>query len=519
MDQLVKYNAACKMVAACVRVDEAKNIRDASILMKLYARQVENRDLEADAVAIRMRATRRMDQLRQAQKETVGLNEGTRGSKKRGARVSEKPTLASQGIDKNLAHQMRVLGAMSEAQFEKTVSSTRAAVAAAVDAAAKAAEAEARRKAKAAQRRALLRRKDFALPPGITVLQGDCKTVMATLPDASVHCVVTSPPYWGLRDFGGGEWKGGDPKCNHRASTRTAPTGGSYPHYPRDHEGLYDGKCEKCGAVREPQLGLEATPEEYVRNVVEIFREIWRVLRMDGTVWLNLGDCYAGSGKGSGIPSIRNGGGLIAEAERTTPIVIPAGCKNKDLMLVPFEVAKALRNDGWYLRQDIVWHKPSPIPESVGDRCTKAHEYIFLLSKQENYFFDAEAIREDPKPGNDGRMSASAMDGFRNGRTERRPQRQVQYDEIKGANRRSVWTIATVPYPDEHTATFPPELPERCILAGCPPGGTVLDPFAGTGTVGEVALRNGRSAVLIELNAGYCDAIRARLGVTAQAAE
>jgi DNA modification methylase len=251
-----------------------------------------------------------------------------------------------------------------------------------------------------------------------------------------------------------------------------------------------------------------------------VFHEAHRVLVDTGTCWIVIGDCYAGSGKGSGIPSIRNGGGLIPEAERTAPIVMPTGCKHKDLVGVPFEVAKALRNDGWWWRSPIIWNKPNISPQSMTDRLTLDYEYIFLMTKiGVGYFYDQEAIAEPSNCPGDMRYSRSRADhksaptSMRNGsRYNTRPVADTR-------NARSIWHIATTPSGADHPATFPPELPKRCILAGCPPGGTVLDPFAGSGTVGEVALRNGRSAVLIEQNAGYCDSIRARLGVTAQAAE
>lgn len=272
------------------------------------------------------------------------------------------------------------------------------------------------------------------------VLVGNCRETLKTLPDESVHCVVTSPPYFGLRDYGEDE-----------------------------------------------QIGLEATPDDFVQALVEVFREVRRVLRDDGTVWLNLGDSYAGSGKG------RNGDGTSAASptskqatsrgttEGVLTKTVNHGLKQKDLMGIPWRVAFALQADGWYLRQDIIWSKPNPMPESVKDRCTKAHEYIFLLTKSPKYFYDEEAVKE------------------------------VGVDETTTRNRRSVWTVTTKPFKGAHFATYPPDLIEPCILAGCPEGGTVLDPFGGSGTTAGVALKHGRKAILCELNPEYAALIPRRI--------
>lgn len=291
----------------------------------------------------------------------------------------------------------------------------------------------------------------------IRILQGDCREVLRTFPDESVHCIVTSPPYWGLRDYG------------------------------------------VAG-----QLGLEASHLDYVDAMVGVFLECRRVLRSDGTLWLNLGDSYAhslrqsenksGDKQNTNKGSIRRGFGPIAP-----------GLKEKDLCGIPWRVAFALQSDGWWLRQDIIWSKPNPMPESVTDRCTKAHEYVFLMSKSERYYYDQDVIREEPKPNSGLNMRASKHDGCR-GDKVRDPYGDVTqktYDEIKGANRRSVWEIGTSPFPEAHFATFPPDLIEPCILAGCPEGGTVLDPFGGAGTTGLVADRLRRNAILIELNPEY----------------
>lgn len=377
------------------------------------------------------------------------------------------------------------------------------------------------------------------------LLLGDNREVLRTLPAQSVHCVITSPPYWGLRDYGA------------------------------------DG-----------QLGLEETPEQYVANMVDVFREVWRVLRDDGVLWLNLGDSYNGSGGAGGD----YGAGGLKEGQPRYPGRNVGNLKPKDLVGIPWRVAFALQADGWYLRSDVIWHKPNPMPESVTDRPTKAHEYIFLLTKSARYYYDADAVRE---PANyDGRKDTrmkgsekyfdavvpkqsahtSAIKG-----TERWPNLTVDGDP--GRNRRSVWTVATQPFSGAHFATFPPKLIEPCVLAGtsergccpacgapwervvereslvpwdqrkkngatkgslergynenhgygtshtlgatvittgwqptctCPPAGpvpcTVLDPFNGAGTTGVVAGMHGRDYIGIELNPDYLAMADERIG-------
>jgi DNA modification methylase len=304
------------------------------------------------------------------------------------------------------------------------------------------------------------------------ILNGDCIEMMKTLPDQSVNCCVTSPPYFGLRDYG--------------------------------HEG---------------QIGLEDTPDAFVARLIEVFREVRRLLRDDGTLWLNLGDSYAGGGGFS-----PNSPSNLAGSKQTThqgsirgAIGVPSGLKPKDLIGIPWRVAFALQADGWYLRQDIIWHKPNPMPESVNDRCTKAHEYIFLLSKQERYYYDREPIREPIKPTTNGKSGVRRSGDSRSRSKEHwgiphNPENViVEYEEIKGANKRSVWSVGTKPYAGAHFATFPPELIRPCILAGCPKGGVVLDPFGGSGTTAAVAMEEGRIAILCELNPEYIPLINERL--------
>ena len=307
----------------------------------------------------------------------------------------------------------------------------------------------------------------------IDIIVGDSRDVLLMLPDQSVHCIVTSPPYFGLRDYGMAD-----------------------------------------------QMGLEETPDAFVAGMVGVFREARRVLRDDGTLWLNLGDSYAGGGNYRGVnseaslsPKQRSNGGARGVSQllgaKNTP-----GLKPKDLIGIPWRVAFALQADGWYLRQDIIWHKPNPMPESVRDRCTKAHEYIFLLSKSPTYYYDMDAIAEPTVNPNSGKTWS---DRKANGEPIRHGLQSAKFHKVGGfassdkRNRRSVWTITPKKFKGVHFATFPPDLIEPCILAGCPVGGTVLDPFGGSGTTGLVAKSHGRNALLIELNPEYAAMAEARI--------
>lgn len=366
--------------------------------------------------------------------------------------------------------------------------------------------------------------------PDWTLLVGDCRTMLATLSERSVHTCVTSPPYFGLRDYGTGAWLGGDPGCQHRvredSRVESSTLDGGKATTGHSREG-FRVTCPRCGARRvDAQIGLEPTPDEFVAALVGVFRKVRRVLRDDGTVWLNLGDSYAATLKGTGgvgasglmCDGRSETGRQSADAANSRAKFVPRrfevgnGLKPKDLIGIPWMVAFALRADGWYLRSEIIWAKPNPMPESVTDRPTKAHEQIFLLSKQARYYYDADAVREahehdrrdswDRRPdGHDsatGRLAGDSSDA----RVGNHP---------SGRNKRSVWMVATHPYPGAHFATFPPKLIEPCILAGCPEGGTVLDPFAGACTTGVVATRNGRAFVGVELSEEYARLGRARM--------
>ena len=358
-----------------------------------------------------------------------------------------------------------------------------------------------------------------------TVYVGDCVESLRTMPDKSVHCCVTSPPYWGLRDYGTARWEGGSADCDHKNRPLASPKSTLKGHTP-DVKLAMGGMplrdtCGKCGAIRvDNQLGLEKTPEEYVAKMVEVFREVRRVLKDDGTLWLNLGDSYANPPSGQAQRAFNGQGGDYGRGgfPKSEAHVgklrhsIPSGLKPKDLVGIPWRVAFALQADGWYLRQDIIWAKPNPMPESVTDRCTKSHEYIFLMSKSAKYWYDADAVKEAGTGRNwmasGGNLVGKGVhkcgDGYRDNKDGRS-------GFATGRNRRSVWHISTRPYKGAHFATFPPALIEPCIKAGCPAGGTVLDPFGGSGTTGRVANDLGRKAILCELNTSYVELIKQRL--------
>lgn len=340
-----------------------------------------------------------------------------------------------------------------------------------------------------------------------SVLVGDCLTSMRRMGDATIQMCVTSPPYFGLRDYG--------------------------------HEG---------------QIGLEQTPDEYVAKLVEVFREVRRVLRDDGTLWLNLGDSYAAQRGGTTPPAETLAGGINGRGDSNAKRgrkegynpdrnASAIGLKHKDMIGIPWMVAFALRADGWYLRQGIIWHKPNPMPESVTDRFTKSHEDVFLLTKSARYYFDHEAVKEpavggvpgNRKPGKAieddpekhrtraglhsyAERQRSRRDSFKRAQTipgqsvgTHRADRLEDTWDTEKRNRRSVWTIATRPYKGAHFATFPPALIEPCILAGSRVGDMVFDPFGGSGTTAGVALKHGRHAMLCELNQDYANLIPARV--------
>lgn len=337
----------------------------------------------------------------------------------------------------------------------------------------------------------------------LTILTGNCLDHLRSIPDESVQTCVTSPPYWGLRDYGS------------------------------------DG-----------QIGLEDTPEAYVEKLVWVCREVRRVLRRDGTLWLNLGDCHVSQPHQRGLDDLAGTKQASNPASRSAPSRSLCGLPAKNLVGIPWRVAFALQRDGWILRSDIIWNKPNPMPESVTDRPTRAHEYIFLLSKSARYYYDTTAIREPASPAllqqiangynghatkdfeangvqNASDTKSRIIQSHRNridkqrGHSRKHAGFNARWDKLSvdeqrmcGSNKRSVWTVAPANFKESHFATFPPDLIKPCILAGCPVGGVVLDPFAGSGTSGQVALELGRRAILIELNPDYVALIRQRCNVT-----
>ena len=295
------------------------------------------------------------------------------------------------------------------------------------------------------------------------VIEGDVREVLKTLDDESVQCVVTSPPYWGLRDYG-----------------------------------------------VDDQLGLEATPEEYAANMVSVFQEVKRVLRKDGTVWLNLGDSYSSGSGGYDDKYMHNStSGTPSEGVRQSVAPSkPFGLPSKNLLGMPWRVAFALQADGWYLRSDIIWNKPNPMPEPVKDRPTKSHEYIFLLTKSAKYYYDHEAIKEKGEYPAGTKAAKGSAKRYSTDLVNSRPPEYKIYDGTR--NKRSVWKITTKPYKEAHFATFPEELPETCIKAGTQKGDVVLDIFAGSGTTLRVASKLGRKGIGIELNPEYIKILKKR---------
>lgn len=385
----------------------------------------------------------------------------------------------------------------------------------------------------------------------VQILIGDCRKILASLPDGSVNTCVSSPPYYGLRDYKTGAWVGGDPDCDHRSPTMRkdrqeghAKLAGSAATNAAQLLLSHRSACGKCGAAKiDQQIGLEKTPEAFVAQLVEVYREVRRVLRDDGTVWINIGDSYASRPNGSVGKQSRLQGALTSHdqfraAHALRSPGLPSGLKHKDLIGIPWMLAFALRADGWYLRQEIIWSKPNAMPESVKDRCTKAHETIFLLSKSERYYFDADSILEEVTGNTHARVAqnvASQTGSLRaHGGQSTKPMKAVvrapktsanaagsRNNEsfnnaiagrvVEKRNKRSVWTIPTASFKDAHFATYPPELIRDCILAGAPLGGVVLDPFGGAGTTGLVAERLGRNCILVELNPAYAAMAQRRL--------
>lgn len=308
-----------------------------------------------------------------------------------------------------------------------------------------------------------------------TIHTGDCLEVLRTLPSESIHCCVTSPPYYALRDYGMGG-----------------------------------------------QIGREASPKEYILRLTEVFTEVRRVLRSDGTLWLNISDTYAGKGNQGDFTDPKNPNGRNGQTVALNNKV--EGCKPKDMIGIPWMLAFSLRDSGWYLRNDIIWMKENPMPESVKDRCARCYEHIFLFSKSRKYFFDYKAISEPIAPGTASRLKRGVKGSNKYGEPipGQAKQQTINLCRENGAitdeminplrNKRDVWIINTVPFKGGHYAAYPPKLVETCLLAGCPKDGVVLDPFMGSGTTGMVAKQLDRHYIGIELNPEYKELAEARIG-------
>jgi len=309
---------------------------------------------------------------------------------------------------------------------------------------------------------------------------GDALSKLKEVESETVDCVVTSPPYYGLRDYGTTEWEGGDENCTHEGKMITNNRNFNYKSgRGSNKDSLNVGNCIHCGAIRKDlQIGLEETPEQFISKLVEVFSEVKRVLKSTGTVWLNIGDTY----------------------------------KNSQLMLIPHKLLIALQEDGWIIRQDIIWYKTNPMPEPVKTRCTKSHEHIFFMTKSKKYYFNHEENRVP---------STDSYKGRRGKRKQRIKQEsamkdrifddETEYFEGMKRTRHDVWILRTLPYKEAHFAVYPYDLIEPCILTGCPPDGLVLDIFAGSGTTGGVAEKHGRNSILIELNPEYVKLIPERI--------
>lgn len=402
----------------------------------------------------------------------------------------------------------------------------------------------------------------------MTIVNGNALRI--PLADETVQTTVTSPPYYGLRNYGTAKWVGGLEGCDHAAAKIKSrydyamQEGSRHADIAKTTQGTDGGKykdiCPTCGAQKiDDQIGLEESPEEYVEKLVQVFREVWRVTKSDGTLWLNLGDSYQG-GKGQSSQAWstehqdRNtleksqhqitGKGETRPTDGKHPII-----KAKDLIGIPWMVAFALRADGWYLRRDIIWSKSNPMPESVTDRCTTSHEYIFHFSKSPKYYYDQDAIREPyadaslPRAlrglSEDNKWTGDAPASKSRTFSTPRPNMRKEFEDEHGGggtgfkghsgyhaadgsllinplgrNKWSVWTVPTKSYTEAHFATYPPDLIEPCILAGSRKGDLVLDPFNGSGTTGQVALAHGRRYFGVELNYEYIQLTARRLSKT-----
>ena len=366
----------------------------------------------------------------------------------------------------------------------------------------------------------------------ISFLQGDVFDNIKKLDDDSIDCVVTSPPYWGLRDYGTASYQGGDPNCQHTITDGIVDNKNNK-LIERPDRASDKKNCVKCGAKRiDKQLGLEPTYQEHIQNIVELFRAMKPKLKDSATIWLNYGDSYAATVNGTKVKDMKKNlqKNRIENKGKTNGVyddrgfidkpfsTIQGSLKPKDLVMIPNRIAIALQDDGWWIRSEIIWHKPNPMPESTKDRPTSCHEKIWLITKSKKYYYDADAIKEPCKDNykntsNHFRDSKNYLNGnsFKNSNivTNKKENLEKKFYSLK--NKRNVWTVTTKPCKDAHFATFPKDLIEPCIKAGCPENGIVFDPFGGSGTTGIVAKLFNRKSIMSELNPEYIKIAKARI--------
>lgn len=356
----------------------------------------------------------------------------------------------------------------------------------------------------------------------IKILQGNCIDKIKELEDNSIDCVVSSPPYFGLRDYGTGKWEGGKEDCPHKRLTKISKntSTGHAGMFKQGHvvgDAIMKDKCNYCGAIRiDKQFGLEKTYQDYLANTVKLFETFKPKLKDTATIWWNVGDSYS-SGKRTSTTNQSLRGDKNYGVTRTP---VQNGIKEKDLLMIPNRVAIALQDEGWYIRSEIIWHKPNPMPESVRDRPTSCHEKIWLITKSKKYYYDANSIREPLASSSITRLNQDIKNqkGSTRGNGGMKSNGNMKaVSNMETKNKRNVWTITTKPFKGSHFATFPKDLIEPCIKAGCPENGIVLDPFGGAGTTGIVASLNNRNSILIELNSEYIkiaeDRIEKELGL------
>jgi DNA modification methylase len=548
---LRRLEDAVQLLAAARSVDEVKNIRDMAEAARVYAREAQlGLEAQNHAAEIKLRAERRAGELLRELPRHEGNRYGRREP------LQPAPTLEELGLSRSQSHRYQAVASIPERLFEDHLAETKQRGQEITTSAALRLAADHQR---ARQPIPMPHDNGLARPSRVQLLQMDVRGGLAQLEPASVQTCVTSVPYWGLRAYGtapqvwGGDsvhthtwdavpyvWSpGGNGERSIATSGLSSSSAAIRQAIKRPHAGTMGSLCG-CGAWC-GELGSEPTPHLYVEHIVEVFREVWRVLKADGTLWLNIGFSYAGSGKGptgwSGLsdqvarqgfhghsPAYEYGRrGELADRPR----LVPGGYKPKDLVPIPWLVAMALQAEGWYWRSTIAWCKRAPMPESVDDRPTSAWEPVLLLSKSRDYFYDQDAVAESTADSNthartgSGPVSLDGKQGDRGDGVKANPSFHQSVSElVERRNMRNVWLLAPEPFPEAHFAVFPTEVPRRCILAGSRPGDLVLDPFAGAGTTNMVAARLGRDSVGIELKPEYvamaADRIRRDGGFTVE---